>query len=254
MTEHTGLWLYAVADQLPDGRLPCPAGIDEAPVEAIAHDGLAAVVSPVDLHHYGEEALARRLEDFDWLAATANRHHAVIEAVHHLSTTVPMRLATVYTEPRRVSTLLAEQHDLLRRALDSVAGHTEWGVKAFAVNRPQAPPAAGGEESGAAYLRRRRAELANADAVRQEVWDAAQHAFHELGLLAVAQRRHRPQDAKLTGKPEPMLLNGSFLVEDTEQDAFTKAVSTLTADHPELEIQLSGPWPPYSFAGLAVEA
>ena len=43
------------------------------------------------------------------------------------------------------------------------------------------------------------------------------------------------------------LFAASYLVPEPELDRFKRVVSRLAADHPELAIVCTGPWPPYSF-------
>ena len=48
------------------------------------------------------------------------------------------------------------------------------------------------------------------------------------------------------------MLNGTYLVEKDELDAFRTAVATLDRDSYGIELEITGPWPPYSFAGDVV--
>jgi hypothetical protein len=47
-----------------------------------------------------------------------------------------------------------------------------------------------------------------------------------------------------------MILNGAYLVPDEETEGFRAVVSRLAELNPRLELELNGPWPPYSFATL----
>ena len=46
-----------------------------------------------------------------------------------------------------------------------------------------------------------------------------------------------------------MLLNAAYLLDAADGVSFTAAVAGQATAHPELRIELTGPWPPYSFAG-----
>jgi hypothetical protein len=61
----------------------------------------------------------------------------------------------------------------------------------------------------------------------------------------VARRHHRAQDAQLSGRDDWMVLNGAYLVDDERGEEFAAAVAALR--EPELDVQLTGPWAPYSF-------
>ena len=70
-----------------------------------------------------------------------------------------------------------------------------------------------------------------------------------LGERAADARLHPPQSAQLSGARLPMLLNAAYLVASDEGAGFTAAVAAEATAHPDLRIELTGPWPPYSFAG-----
>jgi hypothetical protein len=45
-----------------------------------------------------------------------------------------------------------------------------------------------------------------------------------------------------------MVLNAAYLVDDARADDFRAAVARLADLRPEIRLQLTGPWAPYSFA------
>lgn len=74
-------------------------------------------------------------------------------------------------------------------------------------------------------------------------------AVHEaLAGYAVAAHRHAAQDRRLSGAPTAMVLNGAYLVEPVAPGGFTALVAGLAGRHPEVRLELTGPWPAYSFA------
>lgn len=249
MTAEAGTYLYAVARDTGTGPPGGLSGVSGTPVRRIAHGGLAAYVSTVPLDRYGEEPLRRSMEDLDWLDEAARAHHRVVAAVAADGPAVPVRLVTVYAGDEQVRALLDRRRDGFEQALSRIAGRSEWGVKMYAApDRAPEPEAPGTGGPGAAYLRRRRAGLRS----REEMWRRAgvraERAHDTLASVAVAARRHRPQDPKLSGRREAMILNGAYLVDDDRGGAFRHTVDELRAEGDHLE--LTGPWAPYSFAEL----
>lgn len=47
-----------------------------------------------------------------------------------------------------------------------------------------------------------------------------------------------------------MVLNGTYLVDDERRDEFADAVAAARTQFDGLQLELTGPWPPYSFAGV----
>ena len=286
-TAERGIWVYAVAQCGAGATLPGFAGVAGAAVRLAAacppdtldppsggprrvREGaprrdysLTAVVSDVDLAEFGPAALERNLEDLAWLERVARAHHGVIDAAARLFPLLPMRLATVYTSEATMAASLREHAAAFEAALRRLRGRTEWGVKAYAVQPPRAPDRAagpsrdssapapdGGAGSGVAYLRRRRDALS----ARRDSWrgaaESARVAHAELGRHAADSRLHAPQSPQLSGRTEPMVLNAAYLLDDDRAGQFAEAVDALNAQHPQLRLELTGPWPPYSFAEL----
>jgi hypothetical protein len=263
MADDSGVWLHAVTRGLDPHRLAGLTGVGGGPVRAVEAEGLAAVVSSVDLNEFGEEPLRRNLEDLPWLETVARTHHAVVDAVGRQGPVVPTRLATVYRDDARIAAMLAERRADFSAVLDRVSGRLEWGVKMYAVSgRPPAPepaepskaPAAGGTGPGTAYLRRRRAQLSADERAQQAALDSAEEVHAALARCAEAARRHPPQDRRLSGQAVPMVLNGAYLVDTASSQRFGATVTDLAGRYPAIRLELTGPWPPYSFATIEDEA
>lgn len=262
----TGIWLYAVSREVDRRSLEELTGVAGEPLRAVEGAGLVAVAGTVPLDSFGEQALHRNLEDLDWLSQVARAHDAVVEAVARQGATVPLRLATVYLDDDRVrATLEAREEDFIR-ALDRVAGRTEWGVKAVLspsanpARTPEPEPAArsSGKQAqpgaGAAYLRRRREQTTSRERGERIAVEQAERVHATLSELAAATRLHPPQSRQLSGDGDPMILNAAYLVDEAAARAFTGAVAALDDEHRAIRLQLTGPWPPYSFAALEAPA
>jgi hypothetical protein len=274
VAEATGVWIYAIAETVGPASLGEVSGVGGGPVRRVEAAGLMAIVQDVGLDTYGESALRRNLEDLAWLEAAARAHHRVIDAVGRLTPVVPMRLATVYSDDAGVRTVLAERGADFHQALRRIGTRREWGVKAYEVPKsgtggapggPAAGPATAGPATagpaaagagtgtgagtGAAYLQRRRSELSAHQDARRAAWRSAQQVHGELSRLAAENRMHAPQAPQLTGTREPMILNAAYLLDDGRGDDFAAAVSALAEQYPGVRLELTGPWPPYSFAG-----
>ncbi|TYC16605.1 GvpL/GvpF family gas vesicle protein [Actinomadura syzygii] len=281
----TAVYLYGVARGLDPSELRGASGVAGAPVRGVVAGGLTALVSTVRLAEYGEAALRANLEDLAWLEATARAHHDIVDRAAHAAPTAPVRIATIYQDDARVAEVLGAQAERFRSVLDRLTGRTEWGVKAWAdpsaldapdthsggglapsAEPPTGPPASarsgsgsgseasrlGAEPSagaGTAYLlRRQRERRRREDAGRR----AAEHAgtVHEdLAGLAVAARRHAPQDPRLSGRSGTQVLNAAYLLDDERVDDFLAAARSAGERLAGVEVEVTGPWPPYSFIG-----
>jgi Gas vesicle synthesis protein GvpL/GvpF len=257
MTGPEATWLYAVTSaEAAGGGVPAAlTGVAGEPVRVVEGAGLAAVVGSVPLADFDEPALRAHLEDLRWLERAARAHHQVIDAAagrHHV---VPLRFATLYHDDDRVRAMLEERRADFASALRRVAGRTEWGVKAYVDPRaflpdPAEEAAGGGLRPGAAYLARRRTERQDQDTAHLRATERAEEIHATLTRLSAATAEHPPQDAALAAYEGWMVLNNSYLVPDDRTDDFTAAVTALGERFPEIDLELSGPWPPYSFTAL----
>ena len=249
MTYPHAIWGYAVAAEISPDRLAGLTGVAGQPVRAVAGAGLAAAVSTVSLAEFGEQPLRQRLEDLAWLETTARAHHQVIEALP--APVIPLRLATIYRDDGNVASLLAERQAELAAALDQITARAEWGVKLFAAERAAAPdaPEPPGGGPGLSYLRRRRHQLSAQDQARQADTAVARQVHAALSGMAAAAQLRPAQAAELTGQDSTttMLLNATYLVDDAAAARFAAAARQLGQQH-GARVELTGPWPPYSFA------
>ena len=260
-TDGVGIWLYAItsadsAGSVPDGL----SGVAGEQIRLVATAGLAAVVGTVPLSEFGEEPLRRQLEDLDWLAAKARAHDAVISVIARSGAVVPVTMATVYLDDERVKTLLAARRAEFLAALARVTGRDELGVKAYAdpsmlVARPEPSQPRGGESrSGTAYLMKRKRELSSQESAYRLAAAEAERLHAALLEHAVDGKRKPASDPSLSGRDNWTVLNGTYLVEKAGEDDFRKAVAALQETTAGIELEITGPWPPYSFAGDVMNA
>lgn len=257
MIDGTALWAYCVADRMAPEWFSHLAGVGGCPAGIVTAGPLTAAVSVVGLAEFGEQALARHLEDLDWLEATARAHHAVVEAVGSHVPVIPMRLATLYRDRDSLSAMLTDRRQEFADALGRVTARTEWGVKVYALRQNPEPTvldADATDRPGAAYLRRRRSQLDASQHAQRAALASAGEIHAALGQLAVAAGTRAPQAPQLTGQSDPMILNAVYLVEDDGSAAFAEAVQRVANGHEEVRVELTGPWPPYSFAAVGEHA
>jgi Gas vesicle synthesis protein GvpL/GvpF len=242
-------YVYGV---LPAGPPPAELaeGPDGAPVRLVEAHGLAAAVSELSSDRYGEDEFRSHAEDPRWLQELASAHHRVLASIADQRDVVPLRMPTLCRSHERVLALLASQSDALHRALETVGGCVEWGVKLYAEARPaeqQTVRAASGRD----YLGQRAAQ----GRARDEEWarrgDAVRDCHDALAAAAVDAVVNAPQDPALSGRREPMVLNAAYLVPRDREEDF-RTVLAQQADGPCREagvvVELTGPWPPYNFS------
>ena len=273
MSVETGTYLYAIGAYTDAGSSPSIEGVlgtrvralaETAPV-AEAETGLIAYVSTVPLTEFGEEALRRNLEDLGWLERIARAHHQVLTTLMDAGPVLPVRLVTVYRGDGQVLEMLRDRAGEFAGLLRRMSGREEWGVKVYALGEGAPTRSTGPERTertdaertgaertgaktdrpGTAYLKRRGESLRDREKRWRRAVSRAEHIDAVLSRIAVATRHHRAQDPQLSGRADLMVLNGAYLVDDGRAGDFAAAANALREN--DLDVQLTGPWPPYSF-------
>jgi hypothetical protein len=223
-------------------------GLPDPEVRLITHRGLGLVVADAELAQFAEldtdPVMAEPAPD-DPLVVLAHRHDAVVRAVFHRQPVLPLRFGTVLRDTRAAARLLADRHEVALRGLDRVAGHREWGVRAR-LAQPARPDDDAGPTglSGTEYLARRRARLAAAEHGRRR---GSEHT----ATLHAALARLATDTVPRARRSPALLLDAAYLVATGAEPAFHAEVER-QKDTGGAELTVTGPWPPYSFARLAL--
>jgi Gas vesicle synthesis protein GvpL/GvpF len=237
------IYIYGVVGQ--GAVLPEMSGVFGGPLTCFSHEALTLVTeevpAPVIDATLGEGARGNET----MLHTAVLAHQAVLNALVAQADLLPFRFGTVVDDGAAAATLISEQQDMFTASLGKIAGNLEWGVKV--IRAAEAPAAPEKLASGADYLRQlsakklavtdKQADLATlCDAVAKSVYDTA-HAVVPLPL--------RSSDAR-----EQRLVNLACLIPRGQEAALSAAVNAAAqiVDAPAT-IEISGPWPPFSFAG-----
>ena len=91
------------------------------------------------------------------------------------------------------------------------------------------------------------------DAVRAYAQDCHERlAAHADSAVELSLRNPAPGADAERDSASTLISNGAYLVEDAQSASFAAAVESLAARFaPEgLDLEVTGPWPPYNFVGL----
>lgn len=193
-------------------------GLQGSPLRGIFEADLVAVVS--------EQAGARVDRDTDALW----EYERAVEDLMTRHAIVPARFGSVFEGEADLRQMLRERNAELRAAVSRVRNAVELALRA---PWSSAPERGDPNESGTAYMHRRLAQHRRAEQVAR--------VLEPLDRLARAcQRRLQPDGATA--------FIGSYLVERDKLEQFTELVRELDEQLDEVELVLTGPWPPYTFA------
>jgi hypothetical protein len=245
----SALYAYAVTrDDLryPDDGPGLTAGL---PVTLIADDGLGLLVSRVDPDELQVDP--DDLSETGRLAVLARGHDTVVRAAVTAGPVLPLRFGTVVADEDGARRLLREHSAVARERLDRIGDAREWGVRLVrSLSEDEPVPVAAREGradvTGTEFLARRRQAL-------QEREDAEQTARTAAQALEEALAPHVTEALRRGGAPgSSLLLDVAYLVPPRAEAAFLAETERLGGElRPGgLALEVTGPWPPYSFAAL----
>jgi len=261
-----GIYLYCLARpeclSLVRGSTiePDLRGVDESyPVVALEeeHAGVVAVIGEVDPGEFSDQ----NLQTLDWIGPRACRHEAVVERIMGASPVLPVKFGTIFRSRTSLKEFLGRHREDIVRALDELRDKAEWSVKGYldegearriviaADPAIQSRVAALSPSPGARYLQQKQLDAMIEAALHAGV-DRAIHDLHEvLALHAVASSELRCHASAVTGRPERMVFNRSFLVTPEALPDFRAVLSDQRHAYKVigLTLELRGPWPPYNF-------
>ncbi|WP_406143336.1 GvpL/GvpF family gas vesicle protein [Streptomyces sp. NBC_01012] len=234
------------------------------PLRLLTVGGVSAVVQDVPAAEFSEAALRDRLADAAELERCARTHHDVVTAAASVGPAVPLPLATLYLDDERACTSLRENQDRFRAVLERITGRAEWAVKVYmthsdtlarsaASGHDGTPPPDTGTEprqrSGRAYMNRLRGRQQLRESHREAALAAAERVDSTLRDLAVGTVQRRPHGPEVTGKDRTQVMNAACLIAEERTAELTDTMRRLRAslDVDGIEIDVSGPWAPYSF-------
>ena len=271
--EHV-IWVYAITDRLVQEQLNGLTGVGGECVRAVSEAGLTAVVGSVDAEVFGEQARTTLLSDLASIERLGRVHHHVIACVAAENPVLPLRLATVYPSDQTVLARLRQSSAEFAVMLESFRGTEEWGVKVYVgageeAQRDQAEPGEAVTAEGDALTRPGDGPPSPVDELASPVDElsvpedgsagpvpgrdaeaCAEMIDRALSGMAVATRRQAAAEPSLDGPGKWLVLNAAYLLNSDRAGEFAAVARALAGRYTGMRADLTGPWPPYSFADL----
>ena len=174
-------------------------------------------------------------------------HAAVVRSVFIRTTLIPFRFGTLATE-QQLESFITTNKLAIANKLAHLRGCVEMDLKTTWQSSNSAPAKPAPEAGpGTAFLREKRRELLGDEQATAQRAELSGLLRTELGSLI--------KDEKIGVLPsgKPGLAKVFHLVEGSKIKEYRESVQKLREKRPELQLEVSGPWPPYSFANIELE-
>ncbi len=253
------LYVYAIgrsAHPLPAGTEAIDGSDHLTKIEA---GDLSAFHSAVDAVDFSQAVIDARSKDVEWLGTIGYRHQAVMSALMRGGTIIPLRAFTLFANETSLRNHLLEERERFTAILDRLDGKREWTLRIefrpeqwseALIRRVAALQKMAGEieqaASGKAYLLRKKLDeqkkAASREAEQQVMGEIESAVLERLACDTVAESRLQ------RGGAFPQI---NVLINRDEEDRLQELRDELTRryDSEGITLALTGPWPPYSFAG-----
>jgi len=261
----SAFYVYCIAETAAVAQLPAeslPTAIEEdAVLEWVQVNKLAALVSEVPQETYSEDSLAEHLTDATWTAIRAMRHETLVEYVAKRASVIPLRFGTIYLERAGIEQMLTEKVREFEEIIEHLRGREEWGVNVYCdravlmssitsvspvlrelVERAeQASP-------GQSYLMQKKIDALRVDESRAAVNRIVDQIEAKLKEQTDDGRRLRILKVETTEHGE-LKAKFAFLVKRSGFEEFRDAAERLAQENQAagVRLELTGPWPVYNF-------
>jgi len=260
MVSKVGLYAYGLVGKSP--KQLNILGIDKKnKVYPVEGRGICVMVSKIDTDKFQDEIKKLLFKLTKTTGAVPNEteeilrgHEDVVDTLMKLTTVVPFKFGTILKDEEAASKMLQDYGEKFKKLLSKFTGRAEWGLKVYAAKvEPKLKKQASGlprvKSRGTAYLLGKKMEEELKNDMSTRLAKASEVIFQEAGKDAYEAKLNNTLPQKLTGKNKEMILNTAFLIEKEKVARFCQQVKRLIKKYEPmgLEIEVSGPWPPYSF-------
>ncbi|HYO74962.1 MAG TPA: GvpL/GvpF family gas vesicle protein [Thermoanaerobaculia bacterium] len=226
---------------------------------SVVLDGICAVFTPVSADEFSQDVIDRRASDLEWLGAVGYRHQDVVSDVMKQTALVPLRAFTLFSNEEALRAYLEKNRELLDKALARLEGKQEWTLRI--------------EFDAAKWSEALTSRVASLRDLQNGIAAAAPGKAFLLGkkLEDEKKRASRTAEEAVLGEIEAAVLaklrcetvaesragrEGAFpqinvLINRDEEAVLQELHGELTAryENEGVTLGITGPWPPYTFAG-----
>ncbi|MCK9422957.1 MAG: GvpL/GvpF family gas vesicle protein [Bacteroidales bacterium] len=255
------IYVYCISNSPPDLRKNNAL----EGLKCITFQGFYTVVKLVSYSEFSEENLKKNLSDITWLEFNARAHVRIISLLMEDCTVIPFKFGTIYHTQDSLKKFITDYSDSFIENFLIIQGKEEWSVKIYCDRRTLceridelSEEAATLEKEimasapGKAFLLRRK----KADLIENELnkltKSYGQEYYNEINKMSENTTLNNLLPKELTGREDTMILNSAFLVRKDKAVDFVTTISFLRKKYPDLgfDIEMTGPWPPFSFVSI----
>ena len=258
------IYLYCVSENEPNiARSFCDS---ELIVREVA--GLYVVMKYVSADDYSDAQMKINLADEVWLESHARAHLEVIVEIMKSHTVIPFNFGTLYNSEAGVRKFFDDYSDELFSNIRVLDGKEEWALKVYcdqnlliqnvefiSTEISDIDSEIQRSSIGKAYLLKKRKSVM-IERVMTELYNRfSEEIFNRLNFFSEKFRFNSIILSDKSGANLDMILNVSFLLKNENIVHFLEIADIISLEHEKagIIIDLTGPWPPYSFINMLLK-
>jgi len=222
------------------------------------------IVKYVSEKEFSEVNFKKNLSDIQWVELNAREHIRVINMIMESDTVIPFKFGTIYNTKVGLKKFISDYSDSLIENFQNINGKEEWAVKIYCDHIKLAKQIDEVSEEAAALekqimasspgkafiLNRKKTDLIVNETNRlckkygQEYYDGFKNLSESTILNNLLPKEY-------SGRMDSMILNATFLVSKNKVSDFKSIVDSLKQKiNSFMFIEVTGPWPPFSFINI----
>jgi hypothetical protein len=260
------VYLYCLARPENIPSLQTVPGIEDELPFTFQLGALSAVVSLVEARTFCGPEAHTRLQDPAWIGPKAIGHERVVEHVMQGGPVLPVPLGTLFSSLPRLGHFLAANESRVLEFLDQGRNREEWAVKVFvqqalvkehfvALKKEEHQEQLQDMSPGRRYVEEKKLSRGVEQEFSKNMNQIAHKIYEDLQDGQTPCRERSLLSAKATGQEHPMLLNTAFWVHLEHVSDFEQHLAEVQERYAPygLYMDVSGPWPPYSFCPQLIQ-
>lgn len=253
-----GIYLFGFTRFFPTLSIQGTGVDSRMPILLHRFSDVAAVISSIALDQFCGPSGERNMGDIGWVGPRAVRHEAVVEEVMRRSSVLPARFGTIFSSIESLEKLLPICRNKILDFLDHVADKEEWSVKGYIDSKKakkkfydqtlaEETERLAALTPGLRYFQTKRIRNKIDKQLNSRLEEIVKEIGETMNAYASDIYQRKPLSRVAAGKD--MIMNWAYLVHRDSVADFCVQVDRMNAkhDHGGLSLELSGPWPPYSF-------
>lgn len=234
-------------------------------LQLLALGDFYAFIKYVPESEFSENNFKRNLSNMDWLETNAREHVSVISELMENNTMIPFKFGTIFITEESLRKFIIDYSDSLTDNFLHIKNMEEWSVKIYCDLKvlsekidELSEDAAALEKQimesspGKAYLLKRKKNDLIENEMDRICKNYGQNYFNEFEKLSEATSLNNLLPKDFTGREDTMILNAVFLVHANNVTDFNNTTENLIAKYGDFgfNIEITGPWPPFSFISI----